>query len=179
MFLIDEINAALPTVFRVLNEEVAFQMGAGGGVTATAIGDVEVQRYLARRSEFKELRGDLGYIGIVLDLINCQVFRSKVVTEHILQCLAGLLDACEISFFESVVLLIAESISGNPKVVLNMALPILQFLLPALISKLQSESADIRFLSLKIFTDIIVQYFQLENKEQNRLVSASAATPRV
>ena len=59
-------------------------MGAGGGATATAIGDVEVQRYLARRSEFKELRGDLGYIGIVLDLINCQVFRSKVVTEHIL-----------------------------------------------------------------------------------------------
>ena len=84
MFLIDEINAALPTVFRVLHEEVAFQMGAGGGATATAIGDVEVQRYLARRSEFKELRGDLGYIGIVLDLINCQVFRSKVVTEHIL-----------------------------------------------------------------------------------------------
>ena len=70
--------------------------------------------------------------------------------------MAGLLDACEISFFESVVLLIAESISGNPKVVLNMALPILQFLLPALLSKLQSESADIRFLSLKIFTDIIV-----------------------
>lgn len=36
--------------------------------------------------------------------------------------------------------------------------PILNYLLRVLLSKTKSESADIRFLSLKIFTDIIIQY---------------------
>ena len=36
--------------------------------------------------------------------------------------------------------------------------PILNFMLKVLLSKTKSESADIRFLSLKIFTDIIIQY---------------------
>lgn len=36
--------------------------------------------------------------------------------------------------------------------------PILTFMLPVLLSKIKSDSADIRFLSLKIFTDIIIQY---------------------
>jgi hypothetical protein len=34
----------------------------------------------------------------------------------------------------------------------------LNHLLKVLLSKTKSESADIRFLSLKIFTDIIIQY---------------------
>lgn len=36
--------------------------------------------------------------------------------------------------------------------------PILNYMLKVLLSKIKSESADIRFLSLKIFTDIIIQY---------------------
>ncbi len=36
--------------------------------------------------------------------------------------------------------------------------PILSHLLRVLLSKIKSKSADIRFLSLKIFTDIIIQY---------------------
>lgn len=36
--------------------------------------------------------------------------------------------------------------------------PILTYILPVLLSKLKSDSADIRFLSLMIFQEIIVQY---------------------
>jgi hypothetical protein len=36
--------------------------------------------------------------------------------------------------------------------------PILTMMLPVLLQKTKSESADIRFLSLKIFTDILIQY---------------------
>jgi hypothetical protein len=36
--------------------------------------------------------------------------------------------------------------------------PMLNYMLPVLLSKINSESADIRFLSLKIFTDIVIQY---------------------
>ena len=35
---------------------------------------------------------------------------------------------------------------------------VLNYMLPVLLSKIKSDSADIRFLSLKIFTDIIIQY---------------------
>lgn len=35
---------------------------------------------------------------------------------------------------------------------------ILSYMLPVLLSKIKSESTDIRFLSLKLFTDIIIQY---------------------
>jgi len=35
-------------------------------------------------------------------------------------------------------------------------------LMPVLLSKIKSESADIRFLSLKIFTDIITSYLSDE-----------------
>lgn len=41
--------------------------------------------------------------------------------------------------------------------------PILAFMLPVLLSKIKSDSADIRFLSLKIFTDIIIQYIHEES----------------
>lgn len=34
--------------------------------------------------------------------------------------------------------------------------PILNFMLNVLLNKTKSESADIRFLSLKIFTDIVI-----------------------
>jgi hypothetical protein len=48
--------------------------------------------------------------------------------------------------------------SSNQKILLQMNEPILTFMLPVLLSKIKSDSADIRFLSLKIFTDIIIQY---------------------
>lgn len=41
--------------------------------------------------------------------------------------------------------------------------PILNFMLKVLLSKINSKSADIRFLSLKIFTDIIIQYLNDES----------------
>ena len=55
-------------------------------------------------------------------------------------------------------MLINENLSSNQKILLQMNEPILNFMLKVLLSKIKSESADIRFLSLKIFTDIIIQY---------------------
>lgn len=36
--------------------------------------------------------------------------------------------------------------------------PILNYMLKVILQKVKSESAETRFLSLKIFTDIIIQY---------------------
>lgn len=65
-------------------------------------------------------------------------------------------------------LLIVESISSNQKILMQLAESIITVLLPVLLLKtknysfealgasLGSASADIRFLSLKIFTDIVI-----------------------
>jgi len=60
------------------------------------------------------------------------------------------------------VLLICEGFSTNTKALITFHDSILQYLLPALLGKLASESTDTRCLCLKIFTDIIVQYLNEE-----------------
>jgi hypothetical protein len=62
-----------------------------------------------------------------------------------------------------------ENISGNQKVLFSYSVPIIRYILPVLLNKFKSESNDVKFLSLKIFSDIIMQYvvddtvFDLEN----------------
>lgn len=56
----------------------------------------------------------------------------------------------------------AESIAKHNKLLITQYQVIIQYLLPALIKKIESESADTRFLSLKIFTDYISQYLSDE-----------------
>ena len=60
--------------------------------------------------------------------------------------------------FGKALYLIAESLAANQKLLLLYHKDILDNLLPVLVKKIESESADVRFLSLKIFTDFIVQY---------------------
>jgi hypothetical protein len=46
----------------------------------------------------------------------------------------------------------------------------METLLPAIVKKIESESADIRFQSLKAFTDFITQYLcddKIYNSEEN------------
>jgi hypothetical protein len=55
--------------------------------------------------------------------------------------------------------------SSNKKVLLQTGTEaVLTYMLPVLLSKIKSESTDIRFLSLKLFTDII---YDLKGADQN------------
>ena len=65
--------------------------------------------------------------------------------------------------FINILLAIIENITGNHKILLNYALPIIKYVLPVLQSKFQSESNDVKFMSLKIFTDIMNQFLQEQN----------------
>ena len=51
-----------------------------------------------------------------------------------------------------------ENISGKQKVLYSYSIPIIKYILPVLLSKFNSESNDIKFLSLKIFSDLSMQY---------------------
>jgi serine/threonine-protein kinase ULK4 len=119
---------------------------------------------LETRSEFEHLKGSLAYIAIILDMHNAQLIRSRIVTTPFIRSIATLIDVCDVCSFTgaeeflNALLLICENLSSNTKVLLQMHEPIMNHMLPVLLSKIQSESADIRFLSLKIFTDIMIQY---------------------
>lgn len=60
--------------------------------------------------------------------------------------------------FRKCLILTAESMSSSSKILVNQHKEIIEHLLPVLISKIDAESADVRFFSLKTFTDFIVQY---------------------
>lgn len=56
------------------------------------------------------------------------------------------------------------------KVLVSQNKEIISTLLPVLVRKIESESADVRFLGLKIFTDYITQYLceeKIYNCEEN------------
>lgn len=116
------------------------------------------------RSEFETLQGSLVYIAIILDLQSAQIVKSRIVKPEFIRSIATLIDNCDIYSFQGAeeflhaLLLINENLSSNQKILMQMNEPILNHLLRVLLSKTKSESADIRFLSLKIFTDIIIQY---------------------
>lgn len=57
--------------------------------------------------------------------------------------------------FRRALFLLAESIAKNNKILVTQNKDIIEHLLPVLIKKIESDSADVRFLSLKLFTDYI------------------------
>lgn len=57
--------------------------------------------------------------------------------------------------FRRALFLIAEAMAKHNKLLVSQNKEIIESLLPVLIKKIESDSADVRFLSLKIFTDYI------------------------
>jgi len=60
--------------------------------------------------------------------------------------------------FRKCLFLTTEAMSSSEKILINQHQIIIKDLLPVLIDRIDSESADVRFFSLKTFTDFIVQY---------------------
>ena len=155
--LVDGIIDIIPSVFKTISEELHILIN--GGKTSRITSEFDK---IINRSEFEHLQGNLIYIAIILDLQGAQVIRNRIVTHPFIRSIATLIDNCDIYSFQgaeeflNALLLISESMSSNQKILLQMNDPIISFMLPILLSKIKSESADIRFLSLKIFTDIII-----------------------
>jgi hypothetical protein len=101
-----------------------------------------------------------------------------------IRSIATLIDNCHLqdgySFtgaedFLNALLLIVEHISSNSKLLMQLSEPLITLILPVLLQKTRGagEGADIRFLSLKIFTDLVIQmlnddqvYEPLKDNEQ-------------
>ena len=66
--------------------------------------------------------------------------------------------------------MVLEQMAKNSKLLMSNSKDILESLLPVVVKKIESESADVRFQSLKIFTDFITQYLcdeKIYNSDEN------------
>ena len=122
------------------------------------------------------------YISVILDLQANQVIRQRMLNYPFIRALSVLLDnsslltisekagdkeRSDLNFeFQNTLLLLAESVSSNHKIVIQMNEVIITYLLPVLLSKIKNlayadsnnvKASETRFLSLKILIDITVQ----------------------
>ena len=130
--------------------------------------------------------GNLFFVSVILDLQTNQLIRNRMLNYPFIRALSVLLDnssllmasastqeRSDLNFeFQNTLLLLAESISSNHKVVIQMHEVIITYMLPVLLSKVkslqqftnsQNKASETRFLSLKILIDITVQLLNDES----------------
>jgi hypothetical protein len=99
-----------------------------------------------------------------LEMINSSAFKAKVCRPQFIQTLALMIDGSEnapkinqpaFDELRRALYLIAEALAKHNKLLITHHKEIIETLLPVLVKKIESPSADIRFLSLKLFTDYI------------------------
>lgn len=116
------------------------------------------------RQEYKELKGDLTHFIIILDLMNSQIFKSRIISTEFIIITSKLLEIMERASFTgsqeflNTLLSIIECFSSVQKSLFEGNELILQYMLPKLLNMLNHEGTNFRFLSLKIFADISTQY---------------------
>lgn len=180
--LIEGIVDIIPYIFSAISEELNILLNGGKTSSITSEFDRRINR-----PEFETLQqgGNMMYIAIVLDILQAQCIKGRIVTYGFIKSIATLIDNCfsssssitgeedgiyNSSFpgaeeFLKALLLIVEGVVANQKILLSMSDTFTTIMLPVLLQKARGSSssgngasADIRFLSLKIFTDIVVQF---------------------
>lgn len=162
MHFIDQMNQTIPIILKVIEEDLEYAISMGD--TKDLEVDIIVETIMERRKDFKNLRGHMTLISLLLNATTSQLMKTRIVSEAFLESIASLLNACEASLFPgadeftNAILAIIESVSGNQKTLFSHSIPIVQHILPALMEKLRSDSNEVKFMSLKVFNDIIVQF---------------------
>ena len=97
------------------------------------------------------------------------MMKSRVINEFVIKHLAAMLEKVDSESFPgadeflNAMLASLENITSNTKVLFNYQHPFIKHILPALLSKFKSDLNDIKFISLKVFTDMISFYLNDSN----------------
>ena len=162
LHFLDQIEQTMPIIFSVIEEDLEIAINMGN--TSDLEIDVIVEQIMERRMDFKNLKGHMTLTSLILAATSSHLMKSRIVNENFLESISHMLNISESMLFLgadefiNAVLAIIESISGNQKTLYNYWIPVLQSVIPVLMNKLRSDSNDVKFLSLKIFTDITIQY---------------------
>ena len=129
------------------------------------------------KKEFANLKGGLMMILAIGEMMNSSSFKSKICKQNMIQVLAYLFENCEfqkdnktLEEFRTCLFQILEQMAKNSKLLISNSKDILESLLPVIVKKIESDSNDVRFQSLKAFTDFITQYLcdeKIYNSEEN------------
>jgi hypothetical protein len=129
------------------------------------------------KKEYSNIKGGLMQALALNEMMASSSFKSKICKQNMIQVVAFLFDNCEfaqnndqLNEFRTCLFKILENMAKNTKILMGNSKDILEYLLPVIVKKIESESADIRFQSLKAFTDFITQYMcddKIYNSEDN------------
>lgn len=102
--------------------------------------------------EFGSIKGGLMYIITVNEMISSSSFKSKICKKELILVLAYLFENCEfqknnkqLDEFRTCLFQILESMAKNTKLLITNSKDIMDTLLPAIVKKIESDSADVRF----------------------------------
>lgn len=117
--LIDTILDIVGVIFKTVRETL---------IKIIKKGDIDIEDHksskfdeIIQRAEFKELTGDLTHIYIILDLMNSQIFKSRIISLDFVMTISKVLELCEGASFQgteeflNIVLMIVECMSSVHK----------------------------------------------------------------
>lgn len=122
-----------------------------------------------QRKDFKNLKGSLTQITLLLVLVQSNLMRSRITNDNLIKQISSMIEKVEPAYFKgadeftNALLAVLENIVGNNKVLLNSSISIIRYVLPALLKKFRSEANDAKMMSLKIFTDIFTVFLNDES----------------
>ncbi|CAI2363171.1 unnamed protein product [Moneuplotes crassus] len=167
MHFIDQMNVTIPIILNAIEEDLTYAINMGD--TTELDVDPIVETVMQRRNDFKNVRGHMTLISLLLNVATNQLMKARIISEEFLESIARLLNSCEPNLFvgademTNAILTIMETISGNQKTLANNSISIVQHILPALMEKLKSKCNEVKFIALKVFNEIILQYLYDEN----------------
>lgn len=183
--LADGIQEIVPTIFKTICEQLIshIENSKDGGDKKVEQEDLMNLEFIGEEggAELQELvTSQLFNVSILLDMQINPLMRSRVLSSPMIQALASMLDVCDVNSFSGsqafmqALLLICENISCNQKALTILSQPILTLLIPVLFHKLaNSQSEDIKFLSFKIYSDMMSQFLADEVTMNSPLVKKS------
>jgi len=114
--------------------------------------------------EYANLRGDMLLMLAFNEMVNSSSFKQRLVKRDFVEMLAHIIEICEerksvqMDEFRRATFAVVESLSKHIKLLTLHQTTFLDKVLPALAGKIESETADVRFIALKVFTDYVTQY---------------------
>jgi hypothetical protein len=92
------------------------------------------------------------YIVVINEMISSSSFKSKICKQNLIHLLTYLFENCEckkddptLEEFRTALFQILESLAKNTKLLMSNSKDIMENLLPVIVKKIESESADVRF----------------------------------
>lgn len=112
----------------------------------------------------ENLHGGMVLIVAIFDLLKSQLFKNKIISKELIVLIGMVLENTEglesetVNEIRNYTLLILEKLCTNVKAIIIHNKAIVEYILPCLITRIQSSDPETKFLCLKSFTDLITQY---------------------